>query len=433
MAQFKTGPKIYNLFPRLVGYMKDWEAHFERISGMGFDWLYVNPFHYPGFSGSLYAPKDYYDFNPIFAEKSSTVPPMVQLQNAMEAARKCGLNVIMDLVINHTAKDHPFVKTHPDWYEHNDEGEVKSPGAWDGGNYIEWGDLAEINNAHSPDKKNLWKYWQDLVEFYIDKGVDGFRADAAYGVPSELWELLIIAGKKKNKEVRFFAESLGCSPEQTLDLGKAGFDYLFNSSKWWNFQDDWLLRQYNQTRVIAPSIAFPESHDTPRLAYEYQNNIALIKQRIVFTAFFSTGWMMPVGMEYGFKNKTDVVQTYPKDWEPVNYDISGLITDINKTRSKYKIFNEECPIEIVHNDNWANIIVMRKTSLNGKEKALLVLNKDPFNRQRLHFPDLADSLGVKPGAKAADLSLEHPMSDVPSGAFEYMLNPSDIRILYSAI
>ncbi|NPV01971.1 MAG: alpha-amylase [Brevinematales bacterium] len=433
MAQFNTGPKIYNLFPRLVGYMHDWVQHYDRIAAMGFDWLYINPFHYPGFSGSLYAPKDYYDFNPIFADKSSAIPPMVQLQNAMGEAKKRGIKVMMDLVINHTAKDHPFVKLHPDWYEMNEKGEVKSPGAWDGPNYNEWGDLAEINNANSPDKKKLWAYWKELVEFYIDKGVDGFRADAAYQVPAELWSYLIEAGKKKNKDVRFFAESLGCTQEQALALGEAGFDYLFNSSKYWNFQEDWLLRQYNQTREVAPSIAFPESHDTPRLAYEYQNNIALIKQRIIFTAFFSTGWMVPIGMEFGFKNKTDVVSTYPKDWEEVNYDISGLITGINETRSKYRIFNEECRIEIVHNDNWANIICLLKTSQNGKEKVMIVINKDPFNRQRLFFSDLAGVIGAKPGGKIIDLSFEHPMTDVAVSQFEYMLNPSDIRILYTSL
>ena len=33
---------------------------------MGFNAVYINPFHYPGFSGSLYAVKDYYRLNPLF-------------------------------------------------------------------------------------------------------------------------------------------------------------------------------------------------------------------------------------------------------------------------------------------------------------------------------------------------------------------------------
>ena len=62
-----TGPRIYNLFPLLAGPVPAWEGHLDRIAAMGFDWLYVNPFHYPGFSGSLYAVKDFYRLHPLLA------------------------------------------------------------------------------------------------------------------------------------------------------------------------------------------------------------------------------------------------------------------------------------------------------------------------------------------------------------------------------
>lgn len=42
------GPRIYNLFPLLCGSIRQWEDHLPRIAAMGFDWVYVNPFHYPG-------------------------------------------------------------------------------------------------------------------------------------------------------------------------------------------------------------------------------------------------------------------------------------------------------------------------------------------------------------------------------------------------
>ena len=49
------GPRIYNLFPLLVGSVQDWSGHLARIAGMQFEWVFLNPIHYPGFSGSLYA------------------------------------------------------------------------------------------------------------------------------------------------------------------------------------------------------------------------------------------------------------------------------------------------------------------------------------------------------------------------------------------
>lgn len=55
-----SAPIIYNLFPRLVGHMGRWSAHAGRAREMGFNWLFLNPIQYPGFSGSLYAVKDLY-------------------------------------------------------------------------------------------------------------------------------------------------------------------------------------------------------------------------------------------------------------------------------------------------------------------------------------------------------------------------------------
>ncbi|MBW5381606.1 alpha-amylase, partial [Brachyspira hampsonii] len=50
----------YNLFPPLLGHIKNWYSHIDRIKNMGFEWVYINPITYPGFSGSLYATKYYY-------------------------------------------------------------------------------------------------------------------------------------------------------------------------------------------------------------------------------------------------------------------------------------------------------------------------------------------------------------------------------------
>jgi glycosidase len=53
-----AGPRIYNLFPLLVGTVSAWRAELPRIAGLGFDWVYLNPVHETGGSGSLYAVRD---------------------------------------------------------------------------------------------------------------------------------------------------------------------------------------------------------------------------------------------------------------------------------------------------------------------------------------------------------------------------------------
>ncbi len=59
------GLRIYNLFPTLAGPVARWIDHLERIAAMRFDWVYVNPFHATGGSGSLYAVDDYLRLNPL--------------------------------------------------------------------------------------------------------------------------------------------------------------------------------------------------------------------------------------------------------------------------------------------------------------------------------------------------------------------------------
>ena len=53
-----SGPRIYNLFPLLVGTVSAWRAELPRIAALGFDCVYLNPVHETGGSGSLYAVRD---------------------------------------------------------------------------------------------------------------------------------------------------------------------------------------------------------------------------------------------------------------------------------------------------------------------------------------------------------------------------------------
>src|SRR5580700_3694859 len=95
------GLRIYNLFPTLTGTIRNWMVHLPRIARMGFNAVYINPFHYPGFSGSLYAVKDYYRLNPRFRGQEPGDDDAL-LSRLTDTARAHGLRAIMDLVVNHT-------------------------------------------------------------------------------------------------------------------------------------------------------------------------------------------------------------------------------------------------------------------------------------------------------------------------------------------
>ncbi len=388
-------PLIYNLFPRLAGPLDRWAAFAEKAADMGFNCLYVNPIHYPGFSGSLYAIKDYRRLCPDLLPEGFGGDELALLREVLGKIRAAGLKPIIDLVINHTAIDSPLTKSHPQWYRHDKSGKIVHPSAIDPADARKvtvWGDLAEIDNEHSKDKKGLWQFWRELLHFYQELGFVGFRCDAAYMVPAKLWTELIAQARRQDPEAFFIAETLGCRIEQVTALKSAGFDYLFNSSKYWNFDSPWALEQHEEFGAIAPSISFPESHDTPRLAAQPGVTPEVLRQRYLFAAFFSEGLLMPMGYEFGFKKPLHVVESHPADWEQPSVDLSAFIRAVNRLKRTAAVWQVE--------GNWRALVPFDRSTLTLEktgegDRLIALINKDWHHAQTLSLEGLEGLTGQK--------------------------------------
>ncbi|MCD6459274.1 alpha-amylase [bacterium] len=417
---------IYNLFPTLAGPIHLWQKHLERIYNMGFNWIYVNPLHKPGMSGSLYSIKDYYMYHPLIKNSFTNKKTKEHLKKFIKQANSMGIKVMADLVINHTAIDCPLIKSNPIWYKHDRKGKIVNPCAKKG-KIVQtvWGDLAEIDNARSKDKENLWNYWRDLVLDYMDCGFEGFRCDAAYQVPSALWKFLIKESKKKNKDILFFGETLGCSPKQTMAVIKAGFKVIFNSSKYWDFKEPWCMQQYELTRELASSVSFPESHDTKRLAEETNGAWDIVKLKYLFSALFSGGVMIPMGFEFGFRKKLHVVNTTPDDWETQQIDLGFFIQSCNLLKKTYPLFQADYPTDFFPEEA---VAVFLKRSEKSNEKALVLINYTDHYRE-FYNGSLFDSF-FQGCSAIQDISPAYPMNNVPNN-FHYNLRPYQIKILYA--
>jgi len=396
-----TAPRIYNLFPLLAGPVGRWQDHLDRIARMRFDWIYLNPIQYSGFSGSLYAIKDPYAYHAVLCEglSSEDDPPGVagdvagrlagsprsltpaferRLRDFLAEAAARNLRVMLDLVINHTSKDALLVAEHPEWYLRNPDGSVRSPSAIDPADarrVTVWGDLAELDWEDAAARAGLVAYWSAFVRQMLDLGFAGFRCDAAYKVPATAWADLIAAARSIRSDALFCAETLGCRLEEVQAVASAGFDLLFNSSKWWDYRAPWCLEQYQAHRAIAPSISFPETHDTPRLAAETGGDAAIARQRYLFSAFFSTGLLRPVGFEYGARRPLDVVRTRASDREPVAFDLTDFIRDINALKASRPLLGEEGPIDRIGDDG--PVVRLRKRSDRSPDRIVCWINTAP--------------------------------------------------------
>jgi starch synthase (maltosyl-transferring) len=265
-----------------------------------------------------------------------------------------------------------------------------------------------------------------VVEHLLELGFTGFRCDAAYQIPAESWRRLIRRIKGRSADVVFAAETLGCRPEQTLSTAAAGFDWIFNSSKWWDFESPWLQEQYELTRKVTPSIGFPESHDTERLFAETGASAAALKQRYVFTALFSAGVMIPIGFEYGFRKRLHVVDTSPADWEPPNVELADFIRSVNQLK-RFTVFAEECDLEFAATDN-PRVLVMHKRCARSGQEGLVLLNKDTDQAQQVRVDSFSRYL-TRPRALRSVL----PEGSLPPIAepFEHTLGPGAAVVLVS--
>lgn len=419
---------IYNLFPPLFGPIPRWQEHLDRIAGMGFTWIYLNPISTTGLSGSLYAVKDYFSINPLFHPESGEDPDKA-LIHFLKAAKRRKLKVMLDLVINHTAIDAPLTVQHPEWYAKDEAGRIKNPSCIDPADATKitvWGDLAEIEYWPPPDPEGLRHFWDQVLSYNLQLGFAGFRCDAAYKIPGDFWARLIQEARALAPEVQFFAETLGCRLKELQQLSSAGFDFIYNSSKWWDFQEDWCLEQYNRFRRLAPSISFPETHDTERLAKE--GGVELARLRYLFAAFFSTGLLMPAGFEYGFQKRLHVVKTRPQDWETPTYDLSTYVTQVNRLKKSCPVLLEEGPMVRVEAAGKAPVVFLLKSRENRKGRVLALINTTK-KEQQVVIPDLAETLG-KPASAWEDLTPDMiPLRLKPS--LDFSLAPFRMRILYN--
>ena len=101
---------------------------------------------------------DYYAVNPSYEVTVNGVK--YDLAKLLEACHAKGIKVLMDMVLNHSHNTCAWVSQHSDWY--------KGPDAFGG----TMKDFNYDNTALRTEIKNVGKYW-------LNKGVDGYRLDAA--------------------------------------------------------------------------------------------------------------------------------------------------------------------------------------------------------------------------------------------------------------
>jgi len=210
----------------------------DHSRSLGINGIWLTPIN-PSPTYHKYDVMDYYDIDPQFGT-------MEDFEELIAEAKKRDIVVIIDLVINHTSSKHPWFLaaleeirsgSEPFYRNFYNFTEERSRGGYyptAGGLYYEahfWSEMPDLNM----DSEELRKEILNIAEFWLDKGVAGFRLDAAMHIYNsqeknlEFWTWFVDACKEIKDDVFLVAEVW--SNEQTImpyfETGLALFNFPF--------------------------------------------------------------------------------------------------------------------------------------------------------------------------------------------------------------
>ncbi|MDP2891559.1 MAG: alpha-glucosidase [Bacillota bacterium] len=192
---------VYQLYPRSFsdsngdgqGDLKGVTAKLDYIKWLGVDVVWLCPVYASPNADNGYDISDYYSI----MDEMGTIGDWEALKNGLHSR---GIKLIMDMVLNHTSDQHPwFIESRSsrdnpkrDWYiwrkgkpdgsEPNNWGSFFSPSAWEydektGEYYLHMFSPKQPDlNWENPDVRQAL---YNVIRFWLDKGVDGFRFDVA--------------------------------------------------------------------------------------------------------------------------------------------------------------------------------------------------------------------------------------------------------------
>ncbi|WP_088032800.1 glycoside hydrolase family 13 protein [Evansella clarkii] len=215
----------YQIYPRSfkdsngdgIGDLQGIISKLDYLKELGIDVIWVCPIYKSPNDDNGYDISDYKDI----MEDFGTMEDFNELLNQTHAR---GMKLIMDLVINHTSDEHPWFvesrssKDNPyrDYYIWHPGKNGREPNNWEsifGGSVWEYDEKTKEYYMHVFSRKQPDLNWEnpavrndlyDMVNWWLDKGIDGFRVDAISHI-KKVPGFPNLPNRKKKKYVPSFA------------------------------------------------------------------------------------------------------------------------------------------------------------------------------------------------------------------------------------
>ena len=200
IAEWWKNATVYQIYPRSfadangdgIGDIEGITNKLDYVKSLGVDAIWLSPFFKSPMVDFGYDVSDYRDVDPMFGS-------LQDFDRFIEAAHNLGLKVIIDQILSHTSNQHPwFIESRKsqtndksDWYVwHDPAPDGNPPNNWVsvfGGSSWAWDTVRRQYYLHNflteqPDLNVHNPAVQDQLlgdlEFWLKRGVDGFRMDA---------------------------------------------------------------------------------------------------------------------------------------------------------------------------------------------------------------------------------------------------------------
>jgi len=190
---------VYQIYPRSfcdsngdgIGDLNGITSKLNYIKELGADVVWISPVYQSPMKDNGYDISNYREINPEFGT-------MADFDRLLEEAHNMGLKIVMDLVVNHSSNQHPWFKesrssldnSKRDYYIWKDGKNGSPPNdwiAWFGGPAWSLDETTgqyylHLFSPHQPDlnweNPKLRAEIFDMMQWWLDKGIDGFRLDA---------------------------------------------------------------------------------------------------------------------------------------------------------------------------------------------------------------------------------------------------------------
>jgi glycosidase len=177
-------------------------------------------------------------------------------------------------------------------------------------------DLQHGNQTHFDPIPDTWLKMTDVLLYWTNKGVDGFRCDMAEMVPVEFWAYAIPKVKAINPEAVFIAEIYNPAEYRNY-IFKGGFDYLYDKVGLYDgirhimekkpgatTADITRVWQNESGDFANHMLRFLENHDETRLntpAFAANNFWSTIPGMVLTASMHDGPLMIYFGQEFGEK------------------------------------------------------------------------------------------------------------------------------------